>query len=112
MHRIHSPSSKHVPRSKLGATLLLLHRNLEGSHQREQAALRVFEEWKSRWVEHRDLIARRLASLDQMICNLSVTNTSTPQLLIVNTDDLEVEELEERVSVRINFPQRPDGLGL
>jgi hypothetical protein len=105
MHRIHSPATRQIPRSKLGATLLRLHRSLESSHQRERTALKAFEDWQSRWAEQRDLISRRLALLDRELCSLSGVET-TPQLMIVNSDDSEATAEEEAVSVRIGFPQR------
>lgn len=111
MHRIHSPAIRQIPRSKLGATLLQLHRSLESSHQHERTALKAFEEWQSRWSEQRDAIARRLARLDRELCDLSSIE-SAPQLLIVNSDDSDTSSTsseDESVSVRINFPQRKRG---
>lgn len=70
MHSFHPSDEQRVPRSKLGATLLRLHRNLEGSRQREQAALELFETWQSRWSDHREVIARRLECLDQELAQL------------------------------------------
>ena len=106
MHRFHPSASRQIPRSKLGSTLLRLHRCLEGSQHREQVALKVFEEWQSHWVKHRDLIARRLATLDQEICNLPATNSLLPQLLILNSEEAEMVEEEKPISVHINFPHR------
>lgn len=106
MHRIHSPATPRVPRSKLGATLLQLHRCLEGSHYREQAAVKTFEAWQARWSEHREIIARRLAFLDDEICRLTEEQDLAPHLLIVAADHQDPEDEESAISVKIDFPNR------
>ncbi len=78
MHSFHPSDERPVPRSKLGATLLRLHRNLEGSRQREQAALELFETWQSRWSDHREVIARRLECLDQELAQLVTPESVIP----------------------------------
>lgn len=80
MHSFHPSDDRRVPRSKLGATLLRLHRNLEGSRQREQAALELFETWQSRWADHREVIARRLECLDQELAQLATPGIPSPHL--------------------------------
>ena len=83
MHSFHPSDERRVPRSKLGATLLRLHRNLEGSRQREQAALELFESWQSRWSDHRDVIARRLECLDQELAQLTSSVIPSPHLSLL-----------------------------
>lgn len=91
MHSFHSSDERHVPRSKLGATLLRLHRNLEGSRQREQAALELFETWQSRWSDHRDVIARRLECLDQELAQLASPGIPTPHLSLMAINEASEE---------------------
>jgi ABC-type branched-subunit amino acid transport system ATPase component len=106
MHRIHSADPRQIPRSKLGATLLRLHRSVENSHQQERAAQKTFAEWQLRWSAHRDEVAQRLARLDRAICELARSFESTPQLLILNSESPEITSEEEPISVRIGFPAR------
>jgi hypothetical protein len=108
MHRIHSPASRQIPRSKLGATLLQLHRSIETSHQQERNALKIFAEWQSRWAAHHEAIARRLARLDHVICELARSFESTPQLMILNSEHVDMSLEVDSVSVRIGFPAPPD----
>lgn len=106
MHSFHPSDERPVPRSKLGATLLRLHRNLEGSRQREQDALDLFESWQSRWADHRDLIARRLECLDQELAQLTLPGMPTPQLSLVAlseaSEDQTSEETAESQNVRVD----------
>ncbi len=99
MHSFHPSDERRVPRSKLGATLLRLHRNLEGSRQREQDALDLFESWQSRWSDHRDVIARRLECLDQELAQLTSPGIPTPHLSLMAmceaSDDQKVGETPE-----------------
>lgn len=111
MHRIHSPASRQIPRSKLGATLLQLHRSIETSHQQERHALKAFAEWQSRWAANREAIARRLSRLDHVICELARSFESTPQLMILNSEHAELPSEEDSVSVRIGFPAQRDSSG-
>lgn len=87
MHSFHPSDERRIPRSKLGATLLRLHRNLEGSRQREQDALELFESWQSRWSDHRDVIARRLECLDQELAQLTSPGIPTPHLSLVSLSE-------------------------
>lgn len=104
MHSFHPSDDRHVPRSKLGATLLRLHRNLEGSRQREQAALELFETWQSRWSDHRDVIARRLECLDQELAQLASPGIPTPHLSL-----MAMNEACEDPTTAIPSADRPHG---
>ena len=87
MHFDHSPDHPLVPRSKLGATLARLHRNLEGSRLREQAAFDLFEAWQGQWADHRELITRHLECLDRELADLSASNIPTPHLSLMAISD-------------------------
>ena len=80
-------------RSRLGATLLRLHRNLEGSRQREQVAFDLFEAWQARWADHRELIARRLDCLDRELADLSSSDIPSPHLSLVAMCDTQDDEM-------------------
>lgn len=92
MHSFHPSDERRVPRSKLGATLLRLHRNLEGSRQREQAALELFETWQSRWSDHREVIARRLECLDQELAQLAAPGIPSPHLSLMAMNEAAEEQ--------------------
>ena len=92
MHSFHPSDERRVPRSKLGATLLRLHRNLEGSRQREQAALELFETWQSRWSDHREVIARRLECLDQELGQLASPGIPSPHLSLMAMNEAAEEQ--------------------
>ncbi|MES2791766.1 MAG: hypothetical protein V4719_19255 [Planctomycetota bacterium] len=94
MHSFHPSDERPVPRSKLGATLLRLHRNLEGSRQREQAALDLFETWQSRWSDHREVIAERLECLDQELAQLVSPQIPSPHLSLMAMCETSDEERE------------------
>jgi hypothetical protein len=94
MHSFHPSDERPVPRSKLGATLLRLHRNLEGSRQREQAALDLFETWQSRWSDHREVIAERLECLDQELAQLVSPQITSPHLSLMAMCETSDEERE------------------
>lgn len=97
MHSFPPHEERPSPRSKLGATLLRLHRSLESSRQREQAALDLFESWQSRWSEHRDVIARRLEFLDQELAHLTLSAVPTPPLSLMSLHDA-ADDADEAVS--------------
>lgn len=97
MHSFPPHEERPSPRSKLGATLLRLHRSLESSRQREQAALDLFESWQSRWSEHREVIARRLEYLDQELAHLTLSAVPTPPLSLMSLHDA-ADDADEAVS--------------
>ena len=97
MHSFPPHKEGTASRSKLGATLLRLHRSLESSRQREQAALELFESWQSRWSEHRDVIARRLEYLDQELAQLTYSAVPAPPLSLMAINDLAEDSTESHL---------------
>lgn len=70
-------------KSRLGESLLRLHRNLDQSRTTEQTAENQFHQWQERWSDRKEQISRRLEVIDRQLENLVKLHQHRPQLSVV-----------------------------
>ena len=77
----------HAVRSRLGDSLIRLHKNIEQTRQREDQLEEMFENWQLRWSRRRDQIMGRLEMIESHLQEINKPNQeqSAPHLSIVGS---------------------------
>ena len=72
-------------KSRLGESLLRLHRRLEQSRDEENQGENLFRIWQMKWFGRRDQISRRLELVESQLKKVSQTGTTRVRLSVVGT---------------------------
>jgi uncharacterized membrane protein YgaE (UPF0421/DUF939 family) len=80
-------------KSRLGESLLRLHRNLDQTRTTEQDAEDQFHQWQERWSDRKEQISRRLELIDRQLENLVQMHQRRPQLSVVAAQSHDDEHL-------------------
>ena len=70
-------------KSRLGRSLVRLHRNLEHNRDEEARVDSLFSSWQQKWSNRRDQIARRLALIETQLDQLAEETEQPPRLAVV-----------------------------
>ncbi len=71
-------------KSRLGRSLLRLHRSLEENREQQDRVDSVFTLWQSKWTSHREQITRRLALIEAQLAKMGTpAEQQPPQLAII-----------------------------
>jgi len=70
-------------KSRLGESLLRLHRRLEESRDEESRGENLFRIWQMKWFGRRDQISRRLELVESQLQRVSQQGTTTVRLSVV-----------------------------
>ena len=70
-------------KSRLGRSLVQLHRDLEHNRNEEARVESLFVSWQKKWSHRRDQIARRLAMIETQLEKLARQTEQPPQLAVV-----------------------------
>ena len=70
-------------KSRLGDSLVRLHRELERTRQEECRCDNSFREWQAQWSKRRDLLSRRLQLIDDQLCKVADGESETPRFSLV-----------------------------
>jgi len=72
-----------VEHSRLGQSLLRLHRTLEQSRTEQENVESLMKSWQARWSTRRDEIARRLELIESQLQQMGRSAPPAPRLSVV-----------------------------
>jgi septation ring formation regulator EzrA len=70
-------------KSRIGRSLLKLHRSLERNRRRDEHVETLFEGWQKKWVDHRSRISQRLELIETQLDELADPIPAEPRLALV-----------------------------
>jgi septation ring formation regulator EzrA len=70
-------------KSRIGKSLLKLHRSLERNRRQDEQVETLFEGWQRKWTDHRSRITQRLELIETQLDELADGASSEPKLAVV-----------------------------